>query len=270
MSVIRLDASPVPMTEEQRFVFDLKGWILLPGVLEPSLLKSIREYLRGIVADKARHGRYFPRLSIHGPAQHLVDHPAIVGILTEIIADGPTPDAYGFRCESSFFVDRPCGHAGFLPAHCGPIVGPLAYRVLNGRIWSGLTRVVWELSDVRQPEGGTPIMSGSHKASFDVPAAYRKYDPALYEGYCCPAGSAIIMSESCWHYGVEWQDPSDNRLAVFNCYNSYVSQWHKMNLDPNVVAAMPLKRQTAFRGVWATDVRHDRRNDYYAANNQAL
>ena len=35
MSVIPLDADPVPMTDEQKSIFDLKGWLLLPGVLEP-------------------------------------------------------------------------------------------------------------------------------------------------------------------------------------------------------------------------------------------
>ena len=38
MSVIAVTADAVPMTDEQKFFFDLKGWLLVAGVLEPDLL----------------------------------------------------------------------------------------------------------------------------------------------------------------------------------------------------------------------------------------
>ncbi|MCZ6680182.1 MAG: phytanoyl-CoA dioxygenase [Candidatus Poribacteria bacterium] len=268
MSVIPVNAEPVPMTAEQKFVFDLKGWLLVPGVLEPDLLEALREHLYKLKQEPESLPPY-ERYSLAGPAQELIDHPAVVGILREIIAPDPSPDAYGFRCESSFAMLRAKGQAGS-PPHCGPIVGPLAYRVLNGRIWSGLTRVVWELSEVKKDKGGTPIMSGSHKSNFPVPEAYREYDPAMYESYACPPASVLIFSESCWHYGVEWKDSTGDRLAIFNCYSSYLTQWHKMNLPAEVIERMPAKRQTAFRGVWGHNFHEGRHNDYYADDNQAL
>jgi hypothetical protein len=269
MSAVALKADPVPMTDEQRFVFDLKGWIVLPGVLEPGLLSEIQRYLFAVIAAKGPAGGY-ARHSLSGPAQELIDHPAIVGVLREIVGPDPSDDSYGFRCESSFFIERRCGEAGFLPAHTGPLLGPLAYRVSGGTIWSGLTRVIWELTGVDQPEGGTAIMSGSHKSNFTPPPALRTYDASLYEGYTCPPGSAVIMSENCWHYGVNWTNPRVPRLAVFNCYNSYIAQWHRMNLPPHVIESMPARRRTAFRGVWGRDVKHERNNDYFAADNCAL
>ena len=268
MSTIPINAEPVPMTDEQKFFFDLKGWLLLPGVLEPSLTQACREHLLKLRNDPESlppHERY----SLAGPAQELIDHPAIVGVLREIIAPDSGPDAYGFRCENSFSMIRKNGQAG-APPHCGPIIGPLAYRVLNGRIWSGLTRVVWELTDVKKDDGGTPIMSGSHKANFPVPEAYQEFDPTMYESYECPAGSVLIFSESCWHYGLEWKDSTQERLAIFNCYCSYVTQWHKANLPPEVIEQMPPKRQTAFRGVWGHNFHAGRHNDYYDTDNQAL
>jgi len=41
-------------------------------------------------------------------------------------------DAYGFRCESSFAINRPLGIAGFQPPHCGPTAAPLKIRFVNG------------------------------------------------------------------------------------------------------------------------------------------
>ena len=240
------------MTEEQRYVFDLKGWLLLAGVLDSNLLRDIRQKLEADVRI-AGLGRSVYRTSLEAPANELVDHPAIVEILREIIAPDPAPDVYGFRCESSFFVYRGYGQSGFQPAHRGPDEPPLCYQFCNGRIASGLTRVIWELTDVIQSSGGTAILSGSHKAALPLPPVLQKYDARLYEGYVCPAGSAVIMTESCWHYGVEWTDETQRRLAVFNCYNHYLSNFHKPTATPALLAAMPPKRRSAFRDVWGFD-----------------
>ena len=34
---------PIPMTAEQKFFFDLRGWILLPGVLSDDEIGAMRE-----------------------------------------------------------------------------------------------------------------------------------------------------------------------------------------------------------------------------------
>ena len=204
-----------------------------------------------------------------GPAHELIDHPAIVDILGEIIAPDSSPDAYGFRCESSFAMIRKNGQSG-APPHCGPIVGPLAYRVLNDRIWSGLTRVVWELTEVKKDEGSTPIMSGSHRANFPVPEVYREYHPSMYESYECPPGLVLIFSESCWHYGLERKDAAQDRMVIFNYYSNYLTQWHKVNRSSEVIKIMLPKRRTAFRGVWGHNFHEGQPNDYYASDNQVL
>jgi hypothetical protein len=264
-------SAAMEMTVEQKFLFDLKGWLLLPGVLDTATLKAVREHcwkLKNAPATLAPHERH----PLGGPGQELVDHPSIVGILREIIAPDVSEEAYGFRCESSFIQYRPFGAAGTEGPHCGPSTGLFGYRVDGDRIWSGLTRVVWELKEVRKGMGGTPVMSGSHKAKFPVPASYRSrdIDPALFEYYSCPAGSVLIFSENCWHYGATWKDVQ-YRLAIFNCYNSYLSQVHRMNIPPEVIEAMPAKRRTAFRGVWKRNLRGGPEwNDYFSRDNQAL
>ena len=93
--------APVPMTPEQKFFFDLRGWILLPSVLSED---EIEETKAEVYAGA--------RQSYEGALQKLLDHPAIVGILNEILSEDPfvKDDCYGFRCEGSFItVDRPVG-----------------------------------------------------------------------------------------------------------------------------------------------------------------
>ena len=67
---------PFPATDEQKFFFDLRGWILLPAVLTDE--REIEE-MKAEVNGGARQS-YGPSLQ-----RLLLDHPAIVGILSEVL-----------------------------------------------------------------------------------------------------------------------------------------------------------------------------------------
>ena len=83
----------------------------------------------------------------------------------------------------------------------------MRYQVAGGHIFSGLTRVAWELEEVVAGMGGTSVLSGSHKAHFNyggpdewTPNISRSpWEGAMQdsmESYSCPAGSALIFTES--------------------------------------------------------------------------
>ena len=67
----------VPMTEEQKYVFDLKGWIALPGLLTEQQLGPVREHQLRYLQDRDsmppeerdNHG---------GPSQILLDRKSVV------------------------------------------------------------------------------------------------------------------------------------------------------------------------------------------------
>ena len=105
MTVVPSTAEPVPMSEEQKFLFDLKGWVLIPGVLEADLLEAVRQHVVTLRQD-AESLPAHERFSLAGPGQELIDHPAIVGVLREILAPDPDQNSWGFRCENSFPMIR--------------------------------------------------------------------------------------------------------------------------------------------------------------------
>lgn len=249
------------MTPEQKFFFDLRGWILLPSVLSAA---EIEETKAEVYAGA--------RQSYEGALQKLLDHPAIVGILTEILSEDPfvSEDCYSFRCEGSFTTVRPPGWSKTERSDMGlpHVVRPpqqanaMRYQVAGNKIFSGLTRVVWELEEVKAGQGGTTFLSGSHKAHFNYggPDPYRPNisdSPwedsmrAAMDEYSCPAGSVVIFTESLVHAANDWTNPENPRCAVFNCYNSIWAQWHRLNLSHEKIEAMPPKRQSLFRGTWA-------------------
>ena len=270
MSATDTKTDAIPMTDEQKFFFDLKGWLLLPAVLSDDEIAACREHAHKVRFEKDS----LPEMMRHpqtGPLAELLDHPAIVGILRTIIAEDRTPDCYGFRCESSFIMHRTNdGGKGLAPHGGGPGTGPLKYRFEYGAIRSPFTRVAWEFNEVKYKQGGTLLMSGSHKANFHVPRHYSETDMSLFETYACPPGSVLIFSESVCHAGDTWTNADNDRLAMFNCYNHTMCQYHKMNLPAEVVEAMPPKRRTLFRGVWGHDFSIGQPNDYYSPDNQAL
>ena len=86
------------MTDEQKFLFDVRGWLLLPAVLSDAEIEPIKAYL----LDGGKGWT--------GPAQELLDHPAVVDILNETLSERPpAEDYYNFRCESSFVTLRKAG-----------------------------------------------------------------------------------------------------------------------------------------------------------------
>jgi len=271
------EPEPVPMAEEQKFFFDLRGWILLPSVLSPDEI------------DRMKAACYAGAVkSYEGDLQELLDHPAIVGILSEILCEDPwvREECYGFRCEASFVTVRPPGWTKMERSDGGRahVVRPpqqanaMRYQVAGGKIFSGLTRVVWELEEVKAGQGGTSFLSGSHKAHFNY-GGPKKYQPntdgspwnerihAAMETYSCPPGSVVIFTESLVHAANDWTNPDNPRCGVFNCYNSILAQWHRTNLSHEMIMGMPKKRRSLFRGTWALG---EGGNREYSADNKAV
>ena len=267
------------MTDEQKFIFDLKGWLLIPSVLQPDEIEAVKNHLY-TVRDNPESLPEHERNSYSGPCATLLDHPAAVSVLREIIAPDkilrniepkdPGPyEAYGFRCDHSYYQLRSHGSPPVNQPHNGAVeLFPAhQYRVLNGSICSPVTRVVWELNPVKKGLGGTLFLSGSHKSNFKVPEARRKIGDPLFETYECPAGSAVVLSEAVCHSSAAWLDKEHDRVAILNHYLHVSMKWHAGGPSYETVMAMQPKCRTLFRGVWVGGARMNNRE--YSADNRA-
>ena len=186
-----------------------------------------------------------------------------MGFLNEFLAYPPcaSEDSYGFRMETSMLFHRSVAQnvqRPFSPHNGNGLLRPPwdshYYRCVPGKVWSGLTRVVWELNPVRHRMGGTLFISGSHKAAYPVPESARvQEDSPLWDTYSCPAGSLLFFTESTSHSSATWTDSETDRLAVFNLYNALAHKWYDWLPDPALLAQMPPKRRSLFRDVWVQD-----------------
>ena len=232
----------------------------------------MREFVKTLQEDPDSLPEH-ERSSVGGPLQKLTDHPVVIGFAQEFLYQpytslgGPSvanEDCYGFRQEHSFITVRSAsgnrqgatGDGSFSP-HNGNGMMRLPgdchyYQAFPGHAHSALTRVVWELNQVATGDGGTLLLTGSHKAAFPAPQAVFSPESDLWDTYSCPEGSVLIFTEALTHSGIPWQSRTGERVAVFNGYNSIHSKWHNWNPPDAVLNAMPEKRQSLYRPVYVS------------------
>ncbi|RKU05575.1 phytanoyl-CoA dioxygenase [Candidatus Poribacteria bacterium] len=253
------DGEPVvELTQEQKYVFDSKGWVLIPGVLTENEVKEVREFgyqLRNDPDSIPEH----ERSPLGGPMQQLADHPLVVGFMNEFVAYPAlaSQDCYGFRMESCSLMYRTIGDTPFGP-HNGNGLWRFPgdshfYHCVPGRAHSGLTRVVWELNPVKEGQGGTLFVTASHKAVYTAPPSIQDPDSPLWDTYSCPAGSLMFFTEAITHSSSAWTNTENDRLAIFSCYNTVDTKWHDWDPHPQLLESMPPKRRTLFRPVHAAN-----------------
>lgn len=213
------------MTAEEIFRFDLTGFLVRESVLAADEVAAIRDQILRIRDDPLSLPEA-ERAVPSGPSAILVDHPKVLEVLHEII--GPN-----LRLENSYAIWREKGerHGGL---HGGgdrqldPIFG---YRSANGKIYAGMVRVVFELTDIGEHDGATHFIPGSHKLVMPVHSDHLSLEPGhespFLRSYSCPAGSVVFFTENLCHAGPPWKR-DDPRVAVLHAYSHIATNWHRL------------------------------------------
>ncbi|HHZ93608.1 TPA: hypothetical protein EYN65_24525, partial [Candidatus Poribacteria bacterium] len=83
------DGQPViELTVEQKYVFDTRGWLLVPEVLGGSELEEMQDFCYRLHRDPESIPEH-ERSTLGGAVQKLLDHPVVVGLLNEFTAYPP-------------------------------------------------------------------------------------------------------------------------------------------------------------------------------------
>src|SRR5207249_4188611 len=126
------------MNEHGRVVFDLKGYIVMPAVLSEAEVTELREFVlrqRNEPESLPPHQRHLPG----GLAERLIDHPAVMDVLFDVIDN----DVEKIRLENIFLSYREAGDGREWQPHAGGrTTNPnYAYNFHDGCIYAGMTRV---------------------------------------------------------------------------------------------------------------------------------
>lgn len=204
------------MTDEQRFLFDLQGYIVVPDALSADQLASLNATLDERIAEVApedRTHRYGGLLNWSDDYRDLIDNPrlrdhleTIVGrrfrldhLMLDVCREGKGPIGTTLHGSS--------GH--FDPAQY--------YHFHKGGMHNGLTVVSYNLRDVNPGDGGTGVIPGSHKSNFRFPDEWRdlEHPHPRVDHLTGPAGTAVIFTEALMHGTLPWRGAGERRTAFY-------------------------------------------------------
>jgi hypothetical protein len=214
------------VTELERYLFDLNGYVVVPGVLDATEV----ERLNAIIDDSgvehpAEVGIWYLR---HEPFRSLIDHPRILPYLHEWTAwasvdTGGEPQ---LRVDHIQLIVGPGGLSGHLHHGNTPYEPPTSYEVRGGKIFSTLTVVSFALSEVPPGQGGLALIPGSHKSNFPCPIDFTDGKTPYVVSPRVEPGDAVIFTESLTHGALPWSAPHQRRAVMYKYSPGYMTWIH--------------------------------------------
>ena len=218
------------MTPEEKFTFDLEGYLVVKNVLAAAAVDELNGLADEIFPrnyDETNYCRTAPVSRWGARFRDLIDPAALVPYMLELL--GPK-----FRIDHDYCIFMQKGdHRGGL--HGGPQGGvfPEAdhwYRYHDGTMRNGLTVFTYCLSPARRGDGGFGCIPGTHKSNFvhHIPAEVRNFSrPAHYVSQPeVEAGDVIIFTEALVHGTMPWTAVYERRALLYK-YSPGHSAWNQ-------------------------------------------
>lgn len=206
---------PAAFVREVQTLFDLQGYILLEGALNPTEVASLRDSLASLPLPE--RGDFRPLIGESDSLLALADHPRILPYVLALLG-------------GAIQVAASC--ATIVPPGAGPMVWhedgprPWSYPAVNDRRALVLLRVGVYLEDLTEPRRGQlVVVPGSHHVAF-----HRAERPELLEGQGAakplrvPAGSIVLFHNALWHSTAP-NERAHPRVAI---YLAYSPTWHRV------------------------------------------
>ena len=223
------------MNEDEKYLFDLNGYLVIENVLTAEELAQANQVIdrhlnTGRIRPKEQslagnsqtltgdHGRgelsgllNWEEPDCH-PFRNMLVHPCIVPYLNVILGKG-------FRMDHQMFLlymDK--GAEGFqLHGSSGPGFDPNQYYIFrDGKMHNGLTVVTFQLTDVNPGDGGLCVIPGSHKSNYPCPQDMRLYQK--HQNHVChipcKAGDVVIFTEATTHGTLPWTADHPRRSVL--------------------------------------------------------
>lgn len=243
--------TPATVTDRDRFLFDLNGYLLLRGALaeqdRAELLEEVTQ-LERLPHDDSRwrkpraDGKESQPTRQDSPGQlrlngllrlreafdRLIDHPAVYPYLCEFMVGPQLSNTWSISKDKG--NDNGWWHRG---------VEPQQYAVRNGRIHNRMLNTVYFLTDNGPDDGCMTVIPGGHKSNFDLRwGDHRGLDMPGSVAVTGEAGDVLIFSEALLHNGLA--NTSGRRRT--NIYFNYIARdFNVMTYSPehNYHFAMP-------------------------------
>ena len=216
------------LTEEEKFRFDLQGFIVLTGVLtraECTLLSKLSDTAWPRQPGDGAFRRTEAISRWGGAFLNLIDHPCVLPYLVELI--GPR-----LRADHDYCIFMRPGADG-QNIHGGPMryESDHWYHYHDGVMRNGLMVATWVLNDAEPGDGGFVCIPGSHKTNFidAVPrdVLTQEYRPDYVIQPELRAGDVLLFTEALIHGTATWRGSQERRALLYK-YSPPHSSWAKV------------------------------------------
>jgi len=188
-------AAPGPLSDEERYLFEVAGFLVVPGALAPHEVEACLEAARRAHAPyPADEWRQLGALYEREPAvEALIDHPSIFPKVRALLGDY-------FILQSSWCTLSPSRFPGGTFHQDGSSV--YEFRRLARPVPLLQLRVGYFLTDQSTPDRGNMVLiPGSHNAAAELPRGTRSGDVPIARAICGPPGTALMFHQGVWHCG---------------------------------------------------------------------
>jgi Phytanoyl-CoA dioxygenase (PhyH) len=210
-----------PMTEEERYRFDLQGYLVRRGALTSAEVATLRNAVSGMdyapPAETIQSQRIGGFINRDLAFQNLMDHPAVIDIVTELCGSYARLDHY------YGIVMAPNTSGLWIHGGAAPFDPAQYYHFAQGRIHTGLIAVAWSLVDAPAGAGGFTCIPGSHKSNFGLPESV-DYGHELVTDVALQAGDMLVFTEAIVHGTATWKGAEERRLLFYK-YSPGNSSW---------------------------------------------
>ena len=210
------------MTGEEKFIFDLDGYIVIKNVLSDEQVSEINAITEEKQKAKAA-GEEVGRPSSWGQVfQDLIDNPTILPYLTAWL--GPK-----VRLDHDYAIFMSKGEQrGRLHGGENGHEGDHWYKYRDGTIRTGLTVVTFFAAPAGPDDGGFTCNPGTHKTNFlkSIPDDVRQFERNAHYVHqpVAEAGDALIFTEALVHGTGLWTADHQRRAYLYK-YSPGHSAW---------------------------------------------
>lgn len=222
------------MTEYEKYLFDLNGYVVLEDVLTPEQVQTLNEAIaqmdvhpgkpgldEGSERLKGEHGRGNFGAGFNMPEpwcrpfRELMVLPAALRCMIATIGD-----EFRFEGTQGITMTKGCEgqilHGGGVP-HFPNLEQGFYHRFENGHMRNGLMAISYLLSDAGPEDGGFCCIPGSHKANYDCTWEVRRMEKGaeFVRQISAKAGSAILFTEALTHGALPWTGDRERRVLIY-------------------------------------------------------
>jgi ectoine hydroxylase len=188
-------ASPGPLTERERFLFDVAGFLVIPDALSSDEVGALLEAAERAHAPYPAHEwRQLGAVYEHEPAvEPLIDHPSVLPKARALLGDY-------FILQSSWCTKSPAGFPGGGFHQDGS--GVYQFRRLAVPTPLMQLRIGFFLTDQSEPDIGNMVMiPGSHNAAVPLARETKLEEMPLAQVICGRPGTALMFHQGVYHCG---------------------------------------------------------------------